>query len=132
MKYSFKPAEEYPALTLAYIGDAVFELYVRNYLVSNENIPVARLHKEATGYVKATAQSGYMEIISDMLTEEETNVYKRGRNAHPKTTAKNADVLSYRRATGFEALIGWLYINGRIQRLDEIIGKILGSGSEET
>ena len=124
MNYNFKPAEEYPVLTLAYIGDAVFELYIRNYLVSKENIPVSGRHKEATKYVKATSQSAYMDIISDMLTEEELNVYKRGRNAHPKTTAKNADVLSYRRATGFETLVGWLYIKGNIKRLDEIINMI--------
>lgn len=124
MKYVFRPAEEYPVLTLAYIGDAVFELYVRNYLVEKDNIPVSKLHKEATGYVKATAQSSYIDKIYDLLNEEEQNVYKRGRNAHPKTAAKNADILSYRRATGFEALVGWLYINGNITRLDEIISEI--------
>ncbi len=127
MKYPFRSPEEYPALTLAYIGDAVFELYIRNYLVSKEIVPVNRLHKAATGYVRATAQSEYMEIISDMLSEDEIRAYKRGRNAHPKTLAKNADIISYRRATGFEALIGWLYIKGQTDRLDEIIKKILSS-----
>ena len=121
MKYEFKKAGEYPALTLAYIGDAVFEICVRSYLVTQKNEPVSRLHKSATGYVKAKAQSEYMKILEDKLTEDELAAYKRGRNAHPKTTAKNADVVDYRRATGFEALIGYLYINGKEERINEIL-----------
>lgn len=125
MNYKFENPSAYPVLTLAYIGDAVFEIYVRSMLISQKNIPVNRLHKEATTYVKASAQSGYMEIITDRLTEEELAAYKRGRNAHSKTAAKNADIIDYRRATGFEALVGYLYIKGEKERLDEIISWIL-------
>ena len=120
MKLEFKRPGEYPALTLAYIGDAVFEIYVRSYLITQKNELVAKLHKSATGYVKASAQSKYMEMLEDKLTEEELAAYKRGRNAHPKTTAKNADVIDYRRATGFEALIGYLYVLGKTERIEEI------------
>ena len=120
MKYEFKKAGEYPALTLAYIGDAVFEICVRSFLITKKNEPVSRLHKAATGYVKAKAQSEYMKILEDKLTEDELSAYKRGRNAHPKTTAKNADVVDYRRATGFEALIGYLYLSGEIDRITEL------------
>ena len=125
MKYEFENPSAYPVLTLAYIGDAVFEVYVRSMLISCKNIPVNRLHKEATTYVKAAAQSAYMEIITDRLTEEELAAYKRGRNAHSKTSAKNADIIDYRRATGFEALVGYLYVKGETERLDEIISWIL-------
>ena len=124
MKYKFKKPGEYPALTLAYIGDAVFEIYVRSYLVTEKNEAVAKLHKSATGYVKAASQSKYMEILEDKLTEDELAAYKRGRNAHPKTTAKNADIIDYRRATGFEALIGYLYVLDKIERIDEIMNLI--------
>ena len=124
MNFLFKRPGEYPALTLAYIGDAVFEIYVRSFLVTRKNEAVAKLHKAATGYVKAASQSKYMEIIEDKLTEEELGAYKRGRNAHPKTTAKNADIIDYRRATGFEALIGYLYICGKIDRINEIMSFI--------
>lgn len=127
MKFEFQNPGAYPALTLAYIGDAVFEIYVRSYLITQKNEPVSRLHKAATGYVKAKAQSGYMEIIEDKLTEDELAAYKRGRNAHPKTTAKNADVIDYRRATGFEALIGYLYVSDNTERIGEILS-FLGIG----
>ena len=121
MKLEFKRPGEYPALTLAYIGDAVFEIYVRSYLITQKNEMVAKLHKYAKGYVKASAQSKYMEMLEDKLTEDELAAYKRGRNAHPKTTAKNADVVDYRRATGFETLVGYLYVSGRKERLDELM-----------
>jgi len=130
MNFKFEKPGMYSGLTLAYIGDAVFEVYVRNYLVCRSNEPVSRLHKAATGYVKAAAQSKYMEILKDKLTEAELAVYKRGRNAHPKTTAKNADVIDYRRATGFEALVGYLYVNGETERLDELMA-IIGLNQEE-
>ena len=124
MKFEFEKPGVYPTLTLAYIGDAVFEIYVRSYLVTKKNEPVSKLHRAATSYVKAAAQSQYMEILKDKLTEEELAAYKRGRNAHPKTTAKNADVVDYRRATGFETLVGYLYVSGKKERLDEIMSYI--------
>ncbi len=122
--FNFKNANEYSPLVLAYIGDAVFELYIRSMLVSNHNMQVNKLHKEATNYVKAKAQSELLEKIYDRLTEEEITIFKRGRNAHSYTSAKNADIVDYRRATGFEALMGYLYISGNKERIVELLGEV--------
>lgn len=119
--YCFEPANMYSPLVLAYIGDAVYEAYIRCSIVSAGNMPVHKLHKAATGFVKAKAQSDLMEKILPLLTEEETAVFKRGRNAKSATSPKNADIVDYRRATGFEALIGYLYIAGKKDRLIELL-----------
>ena len=108
-------------LSLAYIGDAVYELYVRTHIMKDENLPVNKLHKTATGYVKAKAQSDAIHNIEDRLTEQEIAVFKRGRNAHSHTSAKNADIVDYRHATGFEALIGYLYMTGNKERLNQVL-----------
>jgi len=108
-------------LSLAYIGDAVYELYVRTHIMRDENLPVNKLHKTATGYVKAKAQSDIMHHIESLLTEDELAVYKRGRNAHSHTSAKNADIVDYRHATGFEALIGYLYLSKSDERLEFLL-----------
>lgn len=118
------PAGSYSPLVLAYLGDAVFELYVRTFLC-RQNAPVHTLHKQATGYVKAQAQSAYMETLEPLLTEEELAVYKRGRNSKSATVPKNADVLEYRRATGFEALVGYLYVSKQHDRLETLLGRVL-------
>lgn len=120
MDININPKEISP-LSLAYIGDAVYEVYIRSFIMKDANMPVNKLHKAATNYVKAKAQSDIIMALSDRLTEEETAVYKRGRNAHSYTSAKNADIVDYRRATGFEALIGYLYLGGEKDRLEEII-----------
>lgn len=108
-------------LSLAYIGDAVYELYVRTHIMKDENLPVNKLHKTATGYVKAKAQSDAIHNIESRLTEQEIAIFKRGRNAHSHTSAKNADIVDYRHATGFEALIGYLYMSGNKERLNEVL-----------
>lgn len=108
-------------LSLAYIGDAVYELYVRTHIMKDENLPVNKLHKTATGYVKAKAQSDAIHNIESRLTEQEIAVFKRGRNAHSHTSAKNADIVDYRHATGFEALIGYLYMSDNKERLYEVL-----------
>ncbi|MBQ8526416.1 MAG: Mini-ribonuclease 3 [Clostridia bacterium] len=120
MDININPRDISP-LSLAYIGDAVYEVYVRTHIMKDVNLPVNKLHKTATGYVKAKAQSDIILAIAGSLTEEETAVFKRGRNAHSYTSAKNADIVDYRRATGFEALIGYLYLSGNTARLEEII-----------
>lgn len=112
-------------LGLAYIGDAVFEVYVRSYVLERGNTAVNKLHKTSTGYVSAKAQSQIIHALIPELTEEETAVYKRGRNAHSNTSAKNADIVDYRHATGFEALIGYLFIAGRHERIAYLISKAL-------
>ena len=116
-------------LSLAYIGDAVYELYVRSYIMHSVNMPVAKLHKAATKYVSAKAQSQIFHIIADKLTEEETAVFKRGRNAHSYTSAKNADIVDYRIATGLEAMVGYLYIKKDTERLNELMSYCIESVS---
>ena len=111
----------YSPLTLAYIGDGVYELVIRTILVKKANCPVNRLHKKASSLVKASAQSGMMEILEPLLTEEEKSVYRRGRNAHSATMAKHATMADYRRATGFEALMGYLYLSGRTERMVDLV-----------
>ncbi len=113
--------KEMSPLSLAYIGDAVYELYVRNYVMKDANMPVAKLHKKSTSLVKAKAQSEIIHGIMDKLTDEEIAVFKRGRNAHSYTSAKNADIVDYRHATGFEALIGYTYLKKDEKRLKELL-----------
>ena len=108
-------------LSLAYIGDAVYELYVRSYIMHDVNMPVAKLHKFSTKFVSAKAQAKIFHIIKDNLTQEEMDVFKRGRNAHSYTSAKNTNIIDYRISTGLEALIGYTYINKNETRLREII-----------
>lgn len=120
-KENKKPGE-YSPLVLAYVGDSVYEVYVRSRVIAeNPELAAHKLHLESIKYVKAHAQSVSIGAISDMLSEQELGVYKRGRNAKSATVPKNADVAEYRRATGFEALIGYLYMKNDIERLEEIM-----------
>ena len=111
----------YSPLTLAYIGDGVYDLVIRSLVVAEGNTQANHLHKKTSSMVKANAQSRMVEILLPILTEEETAVYKRGRNAKSPTMAKNATVSDYRRATGFEALMGYLYLNDEFERLLELV-----------
>lgn len=111
----------YSPLTLAYIGDAIFELVIRTVLVERKNTQAEKLHKAATKIVKAETQALMAEAIKEELTEEELAVYKRGRNAKAVTRAKNATMSEYRRATGFEALMGYLYLKGDTERMVKLI-----------
>ena len=113
-------------LTLAYIGDGVYELVIRTILVKKGNCPVNRLHKKASSLVKAGAQSAIMEVIEEKLTPEELSVYRRGRNAHSPTMAKHATMADYRRATGFEALMGYLYLKEDYTRMLTLIRMGIG------
>lgn len=113
----------YSPLTLAYIGDAIFELVVRTVLVDRKNAQPEKLHKAATKIVKAETQALMIEALKEDLTEEELVIFKRGRNAKSATKAKNATMSEYRRATGFEALMGYLYLKGEIERMIELIHK---------
>lgn len=111
---------EYSPLTLAYMGDAVYELLIRTKVVTHGNAPVNKLNKKASQLAKAGAQSAMAEILAEYFTEEELSVYKRGRNAHSYTKAKNATTGDYRRATGFEAVFGYLYLKGDMLRISEL------------
>ena len=111
----------YSPLTLAFIGDAVYELYVRTRLMKFGSLSANKLHKMAIHYVKANAQANSVKAIIDNLSESELSVYKRGRNTKSATVPKNADMADYRMATGFEALLGYLYLDEQTDRLYEIM-----------
>ncbi len=109
-------------LALAYIGDGVYELYVRTRVIEeNPDLPARKLHLHTVRYVKARAQSQSVGAMLDLLTDEETAVYRRGRNAKSNTAPKNADLIEYKRATGFEALVGYVYLAGNEDRLNELM-----------
>ena len=108
-------------LTLAYIGDGIYELVVRSVMVARTNTRAGLLHRQTSQLVKAEAQSKMMDILLPQLTPEEESVYRRGRNAKSSTMAKNASIGDYRRATGFEALMGYLYLTDQTARLVELI-----------
>lgn len=111
-------------LVLAYIGDTIYESYIREYLIrKNINKKVNDLHKSAIRYVKAKAQASIMHEIEEELSEEELRIYKRGRNQKSHTSPKNADMIDYKCATGFEALVGYLHLGGEKERLNYIIEK---------
>ena len=111
----------YSPLTLAYIGDGVFELIIRTIMVRQENCPVQKLHKRTSTLVKAENQAEMIERMMPYLTEEEQSVYRRGRNARSYTKAKNASTGTYRKATGFEALIGYLYLQKKPERIIDLV-----------
>lgn len=117
----YQDIRTYSPLTLAYNGDAIYELVIRTILVEKGNTQVNKLHKRASRLVKASAQSAMIEKLKPYLTEEEMGVFKRGRNAKAATMAKNATMSDYRRATGFEALMGYLYLTEQWERMLELM-----------
>lgn len=123
LKLADTDLKTYSPLTLAYIGDVVFDLIIRTYIVEQGNAPVNKLHKKVSSLVKAPAQMEMFHKVEEILTEEEMAVYKRGRNAKSFTSAKNASITEYRIATGLEALIGYLYLNNQFDRVMEIVMK---------
>lgn len=111
----------YSPLTLAYIGDAVYELVIRSIIVEKGNAPVNKLHKRSSQLVKAKSQAEAAVKLMDVFTEEELAVYKRGRNTRSHTMAKNADMMDYRMATGFEAVMGYLHLKQDYARIIELV-----------
>lgn len=123
-EFSKEEARMLNPLQLALIGDGVFEVFIRNFILTkNTALSANKIHVKAIGYVKAKSQSCIMHKIEEYLNEEEEAIYKRGRNAKSPTVPKNADVRDYRIATGFEALIGYLYLIGNKERLEFIFNK---------
>ena len=116
-----KDINTYSPLTLAYIGDARYELIIRTMGISKGDRQVGKLHKESSEVVEAITQAEISKSLKDILTEEEERVFKRGRNAKSFTTAKNASMSDYRTATGFEALMGYLYLSHQSDRMLELI-----------
>lgn len=111
----------YSPLTLAYIGDGIYDLVIRSIVVAKGNMRAGELHKRTSRIVKAHTQAEMIEKLLPLLTEEEEDVYRRGRNAKSPTMAKNATMSDYRKATGFEALMGWLYLCDDFPRLVELV-----------
>lgn len=116
-----KPLQSYSPLALAFLGDAVYEVIVRTVIVSMGNTQPAKLHQHSAHLVKAASQAALIEAILPELTEEEADVNRRGRNAKSNTHAKNASVIDYRKATGLEALVGYLYLKGDTDRILELV-----------
>lgn len=114
-------ANGFSPLVLAYMGDCVYELFIRTKVVNGGNMQVNKMHKQSAALVKASAQAEIMHVIMEDLTEEETQIYRRGRNAKSATMAKHATMADYRTATGFEALIGYLYLSGEEKRMVDLI-----------
>lgn len=114
-------------LVLAFVGDCVYELYIRNYLISEKYRDVNELHRKSVFFVKAKAQAYILRALEPELNDEERRIVRRGRNAHPHTVPKNAEVADYRQATAYEALIGYLYLSGSV-RLAAILEKSVAIG----
>ena len=111
----------YSPLTLAYIGDCVYDLIIKSLVIGHGNKQVNKMHKETSSLVQASTQSLMMRKLQDLLTDEERAVYKRGRNAKSVSPAKNQSVTDYRRATGFEALLGYLYLQKEWKRMLDLV-----------
>lgn len=114
-------AREYSPLALAYIGDAVYEVMIRTVVIGMGNARVNKYHQTTKEFVQAKGQAEFYNHIKEILTEREEDIFKRGRNAKSSSSAKNTDILTYRHATGLEALIGYLYIDQDIERILEIM-----------
>ncbi len=124
--------ESYSPLTLAYIGDAIYDLVIRTVVVGRANRPANILHHITVKYVSAGAQARIVTALQERFTQEEQEVYRRGKNAKPHTTAKNASPGDYRKATGFEAVLGWLYLKNDMERILELVREgIMAAGLEK-
>lgn len=117
--------DEYSPLTLAFVGDGVYDLLVRDYLVRQANRPVGELNKTKVAMVNCKSQAKFAAKLLPHLTEHETAVYKRGRNAAPKSVAKNGTVAEYHSATGLECLFGYLHLNGEQERIEALFRLII-------
>ena len=124
-KKDIKDAKMLSPLVWAYVGDSVYEMFIRTELVNNSNAKPHKLHIESIKYVKAKAQAETLKKINDFLTEEEKDIVRRGRNTENHHVAKNANVADYSHSTAFEALLGYLYLTKQDERLAEILNKCI-------
>ncbi|TCP52310.1 ribonuclease-3 family protein [Tumebacillus sp. BK434] len=127
-----KKPHEMTGLALAYMGDAVWEIIIREHLLQSGEMKPDRLHKFATKFVKAKAQSDVLHMLMPGLSEEELSIVKRGRNAKSGSSPKNGNLIDYRHATGFESLLGYLYLRGEYNRLHELSGAAINWLLDET
>lgn len=125
MEQTRTAADDYSPLTLAFIGDGVYDLLVRDYLVRQANRPVGELNKRKVALVNCESQAAFAKCLMPKLSEKEQAVYKRGRNTAPKCTPKHGTVADYHSATGLEALFGYLHINGEQDRIKELFNEII-------
>ena len=125
MEQTRTTADDYSPLTLAFIGDGVYDLLVRDYLVRQANRPVGELNRRKVALVNCEIQAAFAKSLMPKLSEREQAVYKRGRNAAPKCTPKHGTIADYHSATGLEALFGYLHINGEQERIKELFNEIL-------
>ena len=126
-KFTINQVKQLNPLVLALVGDAIYEVFIRAYLVEkNRDMNAHKIHVKAVAHVKAHAQSEYMKLLIVDLDEEEINIFKRARNSKSGTIPKNADLNEYKWATGFEALVGFLYLSEKSERLNNIFEKIIG------
>lgn len=129
--YPQKDPRELPSLVLAYIGDAVFELQIRMFLLNKGAVKVNDLHRQASQLVRASSQANFLYQLDTMLSDEEKAVAKRGRNAKSHHVPRNAVVADYRLSTGFEALLGYLYLSRQEERICELLGFLLNETEQE-
>lgn len=120
-----KDAYQYSGLALAYLGDSALDLYVKEYFVRNVDMQPHKYHKEVTQIVKAVNQARFADEIQEVLTETESDIYRRGRNAQPHTKAKSATRAEYSKATGLEALFGYLYLTKQSERFAELADRMI-------
>lgn len=118
-------AGEYSPLALAYIGDAVYELAIRTLVMNRGNMQVNKMHKKTANLVKADAQAHFYLLLEEELTDAEKAAYRRGRNAKSFTMPKHATMKDYRMATGFEALMGYLYLSGKTERMVDLVALVM-------
>lgn len=122
-----KEVNQYSPLTLAYVGDSVLDLLVKTHFVKISNKQTYKYHKDVTAIVKAVNQARFVDLVMDRLSQPELDIYKRGRNVTTHSKAKNATMSEYRKATGLEALFGYLYLKGDNKRLIELVDEMIES-----
>ena len=125
-----KEARNLSPQVLAFVGDGVYSMYIRHKIVITEKLSGKELHARVINFVKASGQSNFISKLLPLLSEEELHVFKRARNHKTLSQSKNADIVDYKRATGLEALLGYLYLSGKVDRLNEILKMCIGENNE--
>ena len=130
VNFNCKDAKLLNPQVLAFVGDGVYSLYIRHKIIANNSFTGQKLHSEVVNYVKAKGQSNFIDKLLPLFNEDELSVFKRARNHKTLSQAKNANVIDYKRATGLEAVIGYLYLTNQIDRLNELLSYSVGEDNE--
>ena len=131
INYSEKEAKLLNPQVLAFVGDGVYSLYIRHKIITNNELTGKKLHAEVVNFVKAKGQSNFIDRLLPLFNEDEMAVFKRARNHKTLSQAKNANIIDYKRATGLEAVIGYLYLTNQINRLNELLSYSIGESNED-